>query len=410
MVIIKWANKLCYNILIRFLESCKLINVKSKTSKEIEEIMDKRILLASPHMSDEGFEREYVKEAFDTNWIAPLGKNVNEFEKSLADFVGSKEAAALVSGTSAIHLALKASGVGQGDTVLVQDLTFSATVNPIIYLNAKPVFIDSDEKTWNMDPDALEKALEKYPDAKAVVVVHLYGIAADLDRIVDICNKHNVVLIEDSCESLGTTYKGKQTGTFGKFGTFSFNGNKIITTSGGGMVVSDDQEAIKKIRFWSTQSREACRHYEHKELGYNYRLSNVCAGIGRGQMKVLKDRIAKKTAIYNKYSEEFADLEGVTMMPNNDFNIPNFWLSSLQVSGDLDALKIIEGLDENNIEARPVWKPMHMQPYFEKYDYIGTGVSEKLYKNGICLPSDTKMTDDELQYVCDVFKKLVKNI
>ncbi len=370
--------------------------------------MDKRILLASPHMSDEGYEREYVKEAFDTNWVVPLGKNVDEFEKAVADFVGAKDAAALISGTSAIHLALKASKVKPGDHIFVQDLTFSATVNPVIYEDCVPVFIDSDEKTWNMDPDQLEKAFEKYPDTKVVIVVHLYGISADLDRIVEICDRHGAILIEDACESLGTTYKGKATGTFGKFGAFSFNGNKIITTSGGGMLVSDDVEAIKKVRYWATQSREPVRHYEHKDVGYNYRLSNISAGIGRGQMRVLKDRIRRKTEIYNKYKEELESLPGIKMMPTNDFNIPNYWLSSLQVSDDYDALNIIEALDENNIEARPVWKPMHMQPFFEKYDFIGTGVSKKLYENGICLPSDTKMTDAELDYVCKVFKEIVK--
>lgn len=370
--------------------------------------MDKRILLASPHMSDKGYEREYVKEAFDTNWVAPLGKNVDEFEKAVANFVGAKDAAALISGTSAIHLALKASKVKPGDHVFVQDLTFSATVNPVIYEDCIPVFIDSDEKTWNMDPDQLEKAFEKYPDTKVVIVVHLYGISADLDRIVEICDRHGATLIEDACESLGTTYKGKATGTFGKFGAFSFNGNKIITTSGGGMLVSDDVDAIKKVRYWATQSREPVRHYEHKDVGYNYRLSNISAGIGRGQMRVLKDRIRRKTEIYNKYKEELESIPGVKMMPTNDFNIPNYWLSSLQVSDDYDALEIIEALDDNNIEARPVWKPMHMQPYFEKYDFIGTGVSKKLYENGICLPSDTKMTDAELDYVCKVFKEIVK--
>ena len=322
--------------------------------------MKNRILLASPHMSKEGYEKEYIKRAFDTNWIAPLGENVDEFEKAISKYVGAKSVVALASGTSAIHLALKASGVEEGDVVLVQDLTFSATVNPIIYQNATPVFIDSDEKTWNMDPKQLEKAFEKYPNAKAVVVVHLYGISADIDPILEICNKHGAVLIEDACESLGTTYKGKKTGTFGKFGAFSFNGNKIITTSGGGALVSDDEKAIKKAKYWATQSREPVRHYEHKDIGFNYRLSNISAGIGRGQIKVLDKRIKRKTEIYNKYKEELGSIEGIEMMPTNDFNIPNYWLSCLQVSDKYDALKIIEELDENNIEARPVWKPMHL--------------------------------------------------
>ena len=255
---------------------------------------NKKIWLASPHMSDEGYEQEYVKEAFDTNWIAPLGPNVNEFEKELAAKVGIGHAAALVSGSAAIHMALKAAGVGEGNIVFCQDLTFSATTNPIIYQNAKPVFIDSDYGTWNMDSKALEEAFQKYPEVKAVVVVHLYGLSADMDKIVKICKKHNVTLIEDAAESLGTYYKGKHTGTFGDYGIFSFNGNKIITTSGGGMLVSNNEEKITKVRFWATQARDKARHYQHSELGFNYRMSNVVAGIGRGQIKVLDQRVEKK--------------------------------------------------------------------------------------------------------------------
>jgi dTDP-4-amino-4,6-dideoxygalactose transaminase len=245
-------------------------------------------------MSDEGYEKKYIKDAFKTNWIAPLGANVDGFEKELAAKVGSKHAAALSSGTAAIHMALKAAGVGHGDVVFCQDLTFSATANPIIYQNATPVFIDSNLETWNMDPRALEKAFKKYPNVKAVIVVHLYGLSADMDPIVKLCKKYNVTLIEDAAESLGTTYKDKYTGTFGDYGIFSFNGNKIITTSGGGMLVSDNEERIAKVRFWATQSRDQARHYQHSELGYNYRMSNVVAGIGRGQLKVLDQRVAKK--------------------------------------------------------------------------------------------------------------------
>jgi dTDP-4-amino-4,6-dideoxygalactose transaminase len=257
--------------------------------------INKKIYLSSPHMSDEGYELEYIKEAFDTNWIAPLGPNVDEFEREFAVKVGAKHAAALVSGTAAIHMALKAAGVGQGDIVFCQDLTFSASANPIIYQNATPVFIDSNFKTWNMDPEALETAFKKYMNrVKAVIVVHLYGLSADMDPIVELCNKYNVTLIEDAAESLGTTYKGKYIGTFGDYGIFSFNGNKIITTSGGGMLVSDNGERIAKVRFWSTQARDKARHYQHSELGYNYRMSNVVAGIGRGQLRVLDQRIVKK--------------------------------------------------------------------------------------------------------------------
>jgi len=249
-----------------------------------------RIYLSSPHMSDEGYEMAFIKEAFDTNWIAPLGPNVDGFEREFAEKVGSKHAAALSSGTAALHLALMAAGVGEGDIVFCPSLTFSATANPIIYQRAIPVFIDSDYETWNIDPELLEEAFKKYPDVKAVIIVHLYGLSADMDRIMDICKKHDVVIIEDAAESLGCTYKGKYTGTFGDYGIFSFNGNKIITTSGGGMLASDNEEKIAKVRFWATQARDKARHYQHSELGFNYRMSNIVAGIGRGQLKVLDDR------------------------------------------------------------------------------------------------------------------------
>lgn len=368
--------------------------------------MAARIYLASPHMSDEGYEMEYVKEAFDTNWIAPLGKNVDEFENEIATKVASKAAVALASGTAAIHLALNAVGVGKDDIVFCQSLTFSATANPIIYQGAKPVFIDSDYKTWNMDPNALEMAFEKYPNVKAVIVVHLYGFCADIDKIVHICKKHNVPLIEDAAEALGTYYKGKHAGTFGDFGVFSFNGNKIITTSTGGMLVSDDEEKIAKARFWACQSRDQARHYQHSELGYNYRMSNVIAGIGRGQLKVLDQRVAKKKYIFDFYKRYLGQMDGVQFMPVNDWNKPNYWLSSMVLSGGVKPLTIMEALEKENIESRPVWKPMHMQPFFAEYDYIGSDVSEKLFENGICLPSDTKMTDEDLMRVVLIIKGL----
>ncbi|WP_312370260.1 DegT/DnrJ/EryC1/StrS family aminotransferase [Lachnoclostridium sp.] len=366
-----------------------------------------KIWLSSPHMSDEGYEMQYIQEAFDANWIAPLGTNVNEFEKELAAKVGVKHAAALVSGTSAIHMALKAAGVREGDVVLCQSLTFSATANPIIYQNAIPVFIDSNYETWNMDPEALEEALEKYSNkVKAVIVVHLYGLSADMDRIVELCAKYKVALIEDAAESLGTTYKGKYTGTFGDYGIFSFNGNKIITTSGGGMLVSNNEERISKVRFWSTQARDQARHYQHSEIGYNYRMSNIVAGIGRGQLKVLEHRVAKKKYIYEFYKRELGVLDNVEMMPMNEWNDSNCWLSCIIVSGKVKPLDIMKKLETNNIEARPIWKPMHMQPIFEQYDYIGTGVSNKLFENGVCLPSDTKMADEDLYRVCNIIKEL----
>lgn len=365
-----------------------------------------RIFLSSPHMSDEGYEMQYVQEAFDTNWIAPLGENVNGFERELAEKVGSKAAAALSSGTAAIHLALKAAGVGEGDIVFCPTLTFSATANPIIYQNAIPVFIDSDFETWNMSPKALEEAFEKYPEVKAVIVVHLYGLSADMDKIMKICKKHNVAVIEDAAESLGTYYKGKHTGTFGDYGIFSFNGNKIITTSGGGMLVSNNEERIAKVRFWATQSRDQARHYQHSELGFNYRMSNVVAGIGRGQLKVLAQRVAKKNYIFEFYKRELGNLEGIEFMPTNEWDESNYWLSSITLSGKVRPLDIFEALEAENIESRPVWKPMHMQPFFEKYDFVGTGVSENLFENGVCLPSDTKMTDEELERVVKTIKGL----
>jgi dTDP-4-amino-4,6-dideoxygalactose transaminase len=368
---------------------------------------NKKIWLASPHMSDEGYEMQYVQEAFDTNWVAPLGPNVNEFEKELAAKVGSEHAAALVTGTGAIHLALRAVGIGEGDIVLCPTLTFSATANPIIYQNATPVFIDSNYETWNMDPKALETAFDKYGDkVKAVLVVHLYGLSADMDKIMAICEKYGVPVIEDAAESLGAYYKGKHTGTFGKFGVFSFNGNKIITTSGGGMLVSNDEERIMKVRFWSTQSRDAERHYQHSELGFNYRMSNVVAGIGRGQLKVLNQRVAKKKYIFEFYKSELGQLDGVEFMPINDWNEPNYWLSVMTLSGVVRPLDVMEALEAENIESRPIWKPMHLQPVFEKYDFLGTGVSEKIFENGVCLPSDTKMSDCDLSRICSVIKGL----
>ena len=374
--------------------------------------MSKKILLASPHMSDEGYEQQFIKEAFDTNWIAPLGENVNKFEEEIANYVGVKTGAALSAGSAAIHLGLKALNVKQGDIVFCSSLTFSATCNPIIYQNATPVFIDSEYETWNMDPLALEKAFEKYPNPKAVIVVHLYGTPAKMDEIIKICKKHNVPLIEDAAESLGSIYNGQQTGTFGEYGVFSFNGNKIITTSGGGMLVSNNEDGIKKVRFWATQSKEPVRHYEHKEIGYNYRMSNICAGIGRGQLKVLDKRIEKKTEIYNKYKNELEKVKEIKMQPIPKNTKPNHWLSVMTIDKDskVKPLNIMETLEKENIDSRPVWKPMHLQPVFKEYDFItakndGTSVSEDLFNRGVCLPSDTKMTEEKQERVIDIIKK-----
>jgi dTDP-4-amino-4,6-dideoxygalactose transaminase len=399
--------------------------------------MREKIYLSSPHMSDEGFEKQYIKEAFDTNWIAPLGANVNEFEKELAAKVGIGHAAALSSGTAAIHMALKAAGVGKGDIVFCPTLTFSATANPIIYQNATPVFIDSDFGTWNMSPIALERAFKDHPNVKAVLVVHLYGLSADMDRIVEICKKHQVILIEDAAESLGTTYKGKYTGSFGEYGIFSFNGNKIITTSGGGMLVSNKEERIAKVRFWSTQARDKARHYQHSELGFNYRMSNIVAGIGRGQLKVLDKRVQKKRYIYDFYKRELGKLEGVEFMPINEWNEPNCWLSCVTVSGKVRPIDIMLALEKENIESRPIWKPMHLQPFYQDYEFYSHydegdevnelvaatmedsctsnddenngkpfSVAESIFKYGVCLPSDTKMTDEDLRSVCNIIKGL----
>jgi len=374
------------------------------------------IYLASPHMSEEGYEQQYVKEAFDTNWIAPLGKNVNEFEKELAAYVGAKDAAALSAGSAALHLALKAAGVKAGDIVFCQDLTFSATANPIAYEKAIPVFIDSDYETWNMSPEALERAFEKYPDVKAVMPVHLYGLPANMDRIMEICKKHGVPVIEDAAESLGSLYHGQYTGTFGDYGAFSFNGNKIITTSGGGMLVCNlpeeqAKERIAKVRFWATQAREKARHYEHKEIGYNYRMSNIVAGIGRGQMKVLDQRIEQKRHIFAYYQEHLGDLEGLSFMPLHENERANCWLSVIQLAPDCKVrpLDVMVALEQGDIESRPVWKPMHMQPVFADCDYINNGkVGESLFENGVCLPSDTKMTDEDLKGICTIIRGLWK--
>ena len=373
--------------------------------------MSKRIYLASPNMSKEGYEQKYIKEAFDANWITTLGENVNKFEEEIAQYVGAKNAVALSSGTAAIHMALKAAGVQKGDIVFCSTLTFSATTNPIIYENATPVYIDSEEETWNMDPVALEKAFEKYPNPKAVIAVHLYGTPAKIDKIVEICKKHNTTLIEDAAESLGSTFKGKHTGTFGDYGVYSFNGNKIITTSGGGMLVSENAEKIQKVRFWSTQAREKARHYEHKEIGYNYRMSNILAGIGRGQLRVLDERIEEKTQIYNTYKEAFKDIKEIKMQPIPENTVVNHWLSviTLESSSKVKPLDIMEALEKENIESRPVWKPMHMQPVFKDYDFIKVkekAVSEDLFDRGVCLPSDTNMTKEDMERIIKIIKGL----
>jgi len=370
--------------------------------------MNKRIFLATPTTHQE--EQKYIKEAFDTNWVAPLGANVDGFENELAAYIGCGHAAALSAGTAALHLAYRLSGISKGDIVLCSDLTFSATVNPISYENGTQVFIDSERDTWNIDPSALELAFKKYPNAKAVALVHLYGTPAKLDDILYLCNKYSVPLIEDAAESLGSTYNGKQTGTFGKYGIYSFNGNKIITTSGGGMLVSESAEDIQKARFLSTQARDRALHYQHSEIGFNYRMSNIVAGIGRGQLLHLDEHIAAKRRIYQTYQAAFADIDDISMNPYCDGMQPNFWLSCmlLRKGSGVSPLDIISALDKENIESRPIWKPMHMQPVFADKDFIfteDTPVSEDIFARGLCLPSDIKMTDEEIQRVISLIKK-----
>lgn len=367
--------------------------------------MVKKIPLSTPTMN--GTEIKYVQEAFDTNWVAPLGPNVDAFEREVAMKVGVAHATALSSGTAAIHLALKAVGVKSGDIVFCSDMTFSATCNPIKYENAIPVFIDSETESWNMCPKALEKAFLKYPDAKAVIVVNLYGTPAKFDDILEICNAYNVPLIEDAAESLGSTLNGKQTGSFGNIGILSFNGNKIITTSGGGMLFCNDEDKMKKVKFWATQARDPARHYQHSELGYNYRMSNICAGIGRGQLTTLDLRLAQKRKIYETYETVFSKNEFIQMNPIPNNCQANHWLSCITIKKEcsVTALQVIERLEKENIETRPVWKPMSLQPYYQGCNFVTaapSAVDADIFSRGLCLPTDVKMTQAEQERVCDI--------
>ncbi len=359
--------------------------------------MEKRIPLATPTMHGE--ELHFVHEAFDKNWIAPLGFNCDNFEKELCEYLGEDlQGLSLCSGTAALHLAMILAGVGRDDIVLCSDMTFAATVNPVSYQGGRQVFIDSDRETWNMDPRALELAFQKYPGARVVVLAHLYGTPAKMDEILDICRRYNAVLIEDAAEALSTTYHGRQCGTFGEYGIVSFNGNKIITTSGGGMLLTKKKEDRDLAFKLATQAREPAPWYQHEHIGYNYRMSNVVAGIGRGQLLHLEEHRAIKTAIFRRYEEAFRDLP-VTMNPHEADTQPNFWLSCLLIDeGKGDPMELMKLLANNNIEARPIWKPMHMQPVFAGYDFITAEpvpVNEDIFRRGLCLPSDIKMTEAE---------------
>ncbi|WP_217586565.1 DegT/DnrJ/EryC1/StrS family aminotransferase [Lentibacillus saliphilus] len=376
-----------------------------------------RIFLSSPHMS--GNEQKYIQEAFEMNWIAPLGNNVDGFEQELAEYNNTKGAAVVTSGTAAIHLALRILGVEQGDTVFCSSLTFVASVNPILYQGATPILIDSEMDTWNMSPIALRKAFKdakskgKLP--KAVIIVNLYGQSAKMDELLAVCDEYEVPVVEDAAESLGSTYNGRKSGTFGEFGVFSFNGNKIITTSGGGALVANDEVALQKARFLSTQARDPAVHYQHSELGYNYRMSNIVAGIGRGQLEILDERVQQRRAVYQRYFTAFSNIPGIEFQPELENSMSNRWLTALTVDPDVTGVsryEIIEALAKENIEARPVWKPMHLQPLFEGVLYYPheeeNSVSDMLFKCGLCLPSGSNMTIEEQNRVIDIImEKLV---
>lgn len=418
-----------------------------KDKEEHFTAFENKIWLSSPTMH--GAELEYIKEAYETNWMSTVGANINETEKAACEKTGCRYAVALSSGTAALHMAVKLAGVKPGDKVFCSDMTFDATVNPVVYEGGIPVFIDTEYDTWNMDPVALEKAFELYPDVKTVVIAHLYGTPGKMDELKDICDRHHAVIIEDAAESLGASYKGRQTGTFGTYNIISFNGNKIITGSSGGMLLTDDREAADKVRKWSTQSRENAPWYQHEELGYNYRMSNVIAGVVRGQFPYLEVHIAQKKAIYERYREGFKDLP-VTMNPYDEENSePNFWLSCmlikpeamcLQVRGEQEALylpesgkscptEILEILAKYNAEGRPIWKPMHMQPIYRMNGFVtreGNGraktnayiqggavgtdgnpldVGMDIFHRGLCLPSDNKMTAEEQKKIIEIVKE-----
>ncbi len=372
-----------------------------------------KIWLSPPHLS--GKEIDYIKEAIDSNWVAPAGPHIKAFEQEFCRVTGSRCAAAVSSGTAALHLALKAAGISRGDVVLCSDFTFIASVSPVLYEGGIPIFIDSDSETWNMDPVLLEEEIKeqvgKRQTPKAVIVTHLYGQAADIGRIKDVCDRYGIMLFEDAAEALGAIWQGKQAGTFGKAGVFSFNGNKIITTSGGGMVVSDDEKFIEKIKYLATQAREPLAHYEHREIGYNYQLSNILAGIGRAQLEVLEDRIAARRKNFEFYREQLVKLPGISFMPEAPYGQATRWLSIILV----DEVKFGAGREEirlslegAGIESRPTWKPMHLQPVFQGYQSRLNGISERLFRQGLCLPSGSGLRTEELTRTVDIIRKVGK--
>ena len=393
------------------------ISLKIKSSfflvciKQASRALKKPILLSTPHLGDR--ELEFVQEAFDTNWIAPVGPHVDSFEQEFCEVVGAGHAAAVSSGTAALHLALKLIGIESGDEVFCSTLTFIASANPIIYQGAKPVFIDSDRTSWNMAPDLLREALDhraklgKLP--KAVVLVHLYGQSADIAPILEACAQYEIPLVEDAAEALGATYKGRSPGTFGRIGIYSFNGNKIITTSGGGMLVSDDPKLVAKARFLATQARDPSPHYQHSEIGYNYRLSNVLAGIGRGQLRVLKDRVAARRRNFEVYQQALENLPGIEFMPEAPFGRATRWLTCLTINPaafGANREQVRLALAEQQIEARPVWKPLHLQPVFADCECIGGSVAEDLFERGFCLPSGSNLTTEDLERVIQAIAEI----
>ena len=379
---------------------------------------NKKIWLSLATMS--GREQDFIREAFDSNWVVPLGPNVDGFEQDLAHFIGQdKEVVALSSGTGALHLALIQLGVKAGDEVICQSFTFAASANPITYLGATPVFIDSEKDTWNMDPQLLEKAIldrlaqtGKYP--KAIIPVHLYGMPAQMNKIIKIAHKYQIPVLEDAAEALGSEYKGRKCGTFGKFGVLSFNGNKMITTSGGGALVCDTKEQASKTKFYATQARDNAPHYQHSEIGYNYRMSNICAGIGRGQMTILESHLARRREIHSFYLQKLANLPGITVFdkPSDEFD-SNFWLTCILVDpkkAGFTREDVRLSMEAANIETRPLWKPMHLQPVFANAPYYGNGVAKHLFENGLCLPSGAGLTDEDLLRVVEVIKEMYSAI